>query len=116
MSPRRADPASPYRMMPHRANGYVYAATCETVTGEDGRRRRRYTHWGALEDGDRFVPNLRFLMLEPAERHRLTFPAGWDLTELEGLAEEAAVGSELASPGSFENKLYGDVGLLLRVA
>ena len=116
MSPRRADPASPYRVMPHRANGYLYAATCETVTGEDGRRRRRYTHWGALEDGDRFVPNLRFLTLDPAERHRLTFPAGWDLAELEGLAEEAAVGSELADPDSFENKLYGDVWLLLRVA
>ena len=116
MAPRKADPASAYRMMPHRANGYVYAATCETVEGEEGRRRRRYTHWGALEDGDRFVPNLRFLTLDPSERHRLTFPAGWDLTELEGLAEEAAVDSALAEPGSFENKLYGDVWLLLRIA
>ena len=66
-----------------------------------GREKDPEVHaMGRARDDRRFVPNLRFLTLDPVERHKLTFPAGWDLAELEGFAEEAAVGSALADHSS----------------
>lgn len=111
---RRADPEAPYRVMRHKANGYAYAATCETVARKNGTKYRKYTHLGVLEEGNRFVPGLRYLCLEPSERERLVFPDGWDLSALEGLGDN--LGSDLADPEDFENKLYGSMWLLLKVA
>ena len=112
---RKADPANAYKVMPHRANGYLYAATCQTVVRKDGTKYRKYTHLGALEDGTRFVPNLRFTTMDAHERGKLVFPAGWDLSAIEDL-EEVDEESDLARPYEAENKLYGDVWLLTKVA
>ena len=116
MAARKADPQSRYRVMAHKANGYVYAATCETVVDEGGKKGRRYTHWGALEDGRTFVPNLRYLALSAQERERLVFPADWDISKVGSCAPMAGEVGDPAEPTVVENKLYGDVWLLVEIA
>ena len=113
---RKADPAGAYKVMPHRANGYLYAATCSTVIRKDGTKYRKYTHLGALEDGTRFVPNLRFITMDAHEREKLIFPAGWDLSAIEDREGEDDQEADLVRPFDLENKLYGNVWLLTKVA
>ena len=86
------------------------AGTTVSPARSDARR-------GAVPHRRQAVCDLSHLDLATVDVLSLTWgPIYWDLSELEGLAGEAAVGSGLADPDSFENKLYGDVWLLLRIA
>jgi len=116
MAARKADPLTPYRVIRHKSNGYLYAATCETIVREDGKKTRRYTHWGALADGNRFVPNLRFMTLDASERKKLIFPDDWDLSEISSLMSQREERLEYFDPNTVENKFYGDIWLLHKIA
>ena len=75
---------SEYRVYPHKANGYLYAATCETIY-KDGKRIRKYTHWGSLSGDKKFTPNLKYKTTSVEEREKLIFPESWDISEAEKL-------------------------------
>ena len=75
---------SEYRVYPHKANGYLYAATCETIY-KDGKRIRKYTHWGSLSLDNKFSPNLKYKTTPVEEREKLIFPDHWDISEAEKL-------------------------------
>ena len=89
MSGRKADPKSPYRMREHLTNHYLYAATVHTEH-KDGKRIRRYTHWGTLTSQKVFAPNLKFIMLSRSERNAFIFPTDWDVSSIKKLNEAPA--------------------------
>ena len=53
--------------------------------------------------------------MPPAERKQLLFPQGWDLSELDSLPSTRKAGRPTHN-GDAPNRLYGDVGLMERVA
>ena len=117
MAGRKPDPEAPYRVTVHKTGGYRYAATVATVVGKTGKRLRRYVHWGRLTDDDRFLPNMRYVTAPPSELVRLRFPESWDMSDAEAIfAPDAPVGAEPAPPTEYENRSYGSVWLLLRLA
>lgn len=79
MSGRKADPKSIYKMCAHTANHYQYAATVSTVY-KDGKRIRKYTHWGSLSRELVFTPNIRFATSPKKIRDQFVFPDGWDIS------------------------------------
>ena len=81
MAGRKADPDSPYRMHKHTANHYQYAATIKTVYNDDGKRSRKYTHWGSLSRDLVFTPNLKFRMSSRSDRDAFIFPSEWDISK-----------------------------------
>lgn len=81
MAGRKADPDSPYRMRIHTANHYQYAATVRTVYNSDGKRSRKYTHWGSLSRDLVFTPNLKFRMSSRSDRDAFIFPPEWDISK-----------------------------------
>ena len=84
MAGRAMVPDSKYHVYPHKANGYLYAATCETIYNE-GKRTRKYTHWGALTRNNEFIPNLKYKTTSVEEREKLIFPKNWDVSKAEEL-------------------------------
>ena len=87
MAGRKPDPNSDHRMRPHLANHYQYAATVSTVY-KDGKRIRKYTHWGTLSNDFVFTPNLRFTMSSREVRDSFIFPEGWDTSKALALNDE----------------------------
>lgn len=81
MAGRKADPDSPYRMHKHTANHYQYAATVKTVYDNNGKRMRKYTHWGSLSRDLVFTPNIRFKMSSRSDRNAFIFPPEWDISK-----------------------------------
>ena len=92
MAGRKADPDSIYRMRSHTANNYLYAATVATVY-ENGKRIRKYTHWGSLSRELVFTPNILFTTSPKSTRDRFIFPDDWDISAA------LALNSEVPSPG-----------------
>ena len=93
MAGRAVDPDSRYRVYPHKANGYLYAATCETLYIE-GKRTRKYTHWGVLTLNNEFVPNLKYKTTSVEEREKLIFPESWNISKAEELNEAKYAGDQ----------------------
>jgi len=135
MRGRKPNPDSPNNVILHVANGYRYAATVHTVHGEDGRRTRKYIHWGTVSADNIFKPNMTYMMAQAAEKERLRFPGEWDISaagllnkpadnaeERKPDGENSGQGQEdggLALPApsfSYENRLYGSVWLLCQIA
>ena len=113
---RPADPLSPYRMKVHRLGQHAYASTQPAVVDETtGKKRYRHVHWGVLGDGLRFVPNAKFLLLDPEERSRFIYPDTWDLSELQALPSHRSVGRPKYVEAD-RDRLYGDVWLMEQVA
>lgn len=112
---RPVDPSTEFRMRSHKMGGYVYASTQTFVTDEAGNRKRRCLHWGSLEDGNKFVPNSRYLMLAPEERKKFIFPSDWDLSELHRLPSERKQGRPSYVEAD-QDRHYGDIWLLEQLA
>ena len=81
MAGRKSDPDSLCRMHKHTANHYQYAATVKTVYNDNGKRSRKYTHWGSLSRDLVFTPNLKFKMLSRSDRDAFIFPPEWDISK-----------------------------------
>lgn len=81
---RPINPQTAYRVIPHTTHGYTYASVQRTITGEDGKNKRRHWHLGVL-DGKKFIPWTDFLALPSSERNRFVFPPEWDLSFLDML-------------------------------
>ena len=86
MAGRKLDPKAEYRMMIHEANHYLYAATVKTEY-KDGKRIRRYVHWGTLSRDLVFTPNAKFLTAPQMERNAFIYPSDWDVSGVRDLPE-----------------------------
>lgn len=113
---RPVDPLSPYRMKAHRTGNHVYASTQGSYIDEQtGAKKYRRTHWGTLCDETRFVPNEKFLLLEPEERSRFVYPEDWDLSEIKALPTHRTAGRPRYVEAD-KDRLYGDIWLMEQVA
>lgn len=93
MPGRKADPMAAYRMQVHETNHYLYAATV-TTEYKNGKRIRRYTHWGTLSRELVFLPNLKFVKMPQDVRESFIYPPEWDITEVKKLDETDAFREE----------------------
>ena len=87
MAGRHPDPKSPYRMFPHKSNGYLYGATVRTVYNDQGKRIRKITHWGTLSRELLFTPNVHFMMLKREEIDSFIFPDDWDISLVQNISQ-----------------------------
>ena len=83
--PTNADTA--YKIIIHTNGGRRYASTKIATTGKDGKKQFVHKHWGTLDEENRFHPNVTYFNASPAERAKLIFPKGWDLSEAKGRGE-----------------------------
>lgn len=112
---RKPDPDTAYRVKIHMDKGYRYASTQPPVIDlETGKRKYRRVHWGTL-DGKRFVPGMKYITASLEERSKLIFPDDWDLSEIDKLSGRRKQGRP-PKEGQDENRLYGDIWLLERIA
>jgi transposase len=113
---RPVDPNAQYQVKPHNNNGYTYASTQPSyVDADTGKKKYRYIHWGVVDDNFKFTPGTRFFLATPEERSRLVFPKEWDMSEAERLTGLRKPGRP-AYDGKEQNRLYGDIWLLERIA
>ena len=100
----------------HINNGYRYATLRPRVTNEaTGKRMNKSIHLGTVTESLKFIPGKAYLYMPPAERKQLVFPQGWDLSELDTLPSTRKAGRPTYN-GDAQNRLYGDVWLMERVA
>jgi hypothetical protein len=113
---RPADPQTQYRVGLHATNGYTYARTVTPIIDPgSGKKKYRYPHWGAVDDGLRFFPGNEFWLATPGERALLIFPEDWDLSAANDFSGLRRRGRP-ARDGERQNRLYGDIWLLEQVA
>ena len=80
---KKPDPYGPYRVSIHVDKGYRYARTREPYIDPDtGKKKYRHTHWGRLDEKNRFIPGPHFINATSEERCNLIFPKDWNLSEL----------------------------------
>jgi hypothetical protein len=72
-------------------------------------------HLGTVTESLKFIPGKVYLYMSPAERKKLLFPQEWDLSELDSLPSTRKAGRPTYN-GDAQNRLYGDVWLMERVA
>lgn len=114
--PRKTDPNSQYRVSIHLNNGYRYASTQPfQVDPDTGKKTYHHIHWGTVDDNDKFIPGKNYLLAPLTERAKLIFPDTWDLSEIKKLSGARAKGRP-AIESQDENRLYGDIWLLEKVA
>ena len=111
--PANADTA--YKIIVHANGKYRYAATKQYTLGADGKKTYSYKHWGTVDDKKVFHPGQNFFLAPPAERRRLIFPSGWDLSGASGLTEKRPRG-RVAYEADDVDRQYGATWLLDRVA
>ena len=85
---RPAKEETPYKIFIHVNGGRRYASTKINFTAEDGKKVSKHKHWGSIDDSNRFHPNTTYFNASPAERKKLIFPEGLDLSEARGRGEE----------------------------
>lgn len=114
--PRKADPNSQYRVSIHMNNGYRYASTQPfQINPETGKKVYRHIHWGTVDENNKFIPGRNYLVASLAERAKLIFPESWDLSEIKKLSGAREKGRP-AIESQDENRLYGDIWLLDKIA
>lgn len=106
---------TPYKIIVHTNNGYRYASTKIRWVGEDGKIRYRHKHWGTVDENNRFHPNATYLTEAPAERKKLIFPEGWDLSEIKDMSGNKAPGRVAYQKGDVDRQ-YGPTWFLDNVA
>ena len=110
--PTNADTA--YKIIIHTNGGRRYASTKIATTGKDGKKQFVHKHWGTLDEENRFHPNVTYFNASPAERAKLIFPEGWDLSEAKGRGESRRGRIEYGKDDV--DRQYGSTWLLDRVA
>ena len=111
--PANADTA--YKIIVHANGKYRYASTKQYTIGEGGKKTYSYKHWGTVDDKNKFHPGQNFFLAPPAERRKLIFPSGWDLSGASGLAEKKPRG-RVAYEADDVDRQYGATWFLDRVA
>ena len=89
MAGRKSDPKAAFRMQVHETNHYLYAATVSTEY-RNGKRIRRYTHWGTLSRDLVFTPNVKYVMAAQELKESFIFPQEWDVSLATTIALENA--------------------------
>ena len=113
---RPIDPNAQYRVTIHNIGGYRYASTQPSYRDpETGKLKHKRIHWGTLDDNNKFIPGPKYIFAPIEERSKLVFPEGWDMSELEKLSGGRKPGRP-AMESQDENRLYGDIWLMERVA
>jgi hypothetical protein len=113
---RPEDPQAQYRVKLHTTKGYVYAATQKPyIDPTTEKKKYRYIHWGTVDDGLRFMPGNSFWLASPEERALLIFPEDWDISAASSFTGLRHPGRP-AYQDECQNRLYGDIWLLERVA
>ena len=74
------------KIIVHTNRGYRYASTKTFVIDDNGMKHYSYKHWGTVDENLKFHPNTNYFYARPADRMRLIFPSGWDLSEVEKLS------------------------------
>lgn len=93
----------------------MYACTQPRLTNSEGKTYSKRIHWGTLDENKVFHPNNHYLYADASERSKLVFPSDWDMSEAEKITEPQGRGRVM--PGNEdENRLYGDVWLLEKIA
>ena len=111
--PANADTA--YKIIVHANGKYRYASTKQYTIGEDGKKSYSYKHWGTVDDHGKFHPGQNYFLAPPAERRKLIFPSGWDLSGASGLTEKKPRG-RVAYEADDVDRQYGATWFLDRVA
>ena len=111
--PTNADTA--YKIIIHANGKYRYASTKQYTLGEDGKKTYSYKHWGTVDDKNKFHPGQNFFLAPPAERRKLIFPSGWDLSGASGLSEKKPRG-RVAYEADDVDRQYGATWFLDQVA
>ena len=105
-----------YKVSIHKNGGYRYASTQPLLTDpETGKSYNKRIHWGTVDENLKFHPGRTYIYASPAETAKLVFPSDWDMSEADALKTNRGAGRP-NSPNTVENKLYGDIWLLERVA
>lgn len=113
---RPRDPQTAYRMRRRTIGGYSYAATQAYMIDEQtGKEKRQIRLWGKLTEDNKFIPSQEYLLLPPAERKKLIFPAEWDLSELAKLPSERGPGRPVTE-GEARDRIYGAVWFMEQLA
>jgi hypothetical protein len=113
---RHIDADSQYRIKPHKTHGYTYASTQPPIIDPStGKKKYRHVHWGTVDENLVFTPGSTFYLASPEERTRLIFPKDWDISRAEKLTGLRKPGRP-AYDGECQNRLYGDIWLLEKVA
>ena len=81
MAGRPVREETPYKIIIHINGGRRYASTKINYTTEEGKKVSRHKHWGSIDENNRFHPNTTYFNASPAERKKLIFPEGLDLSE-----------------------------------
>lgn len=105
---------TPYKIILHTNGGRRYASTKVAVVGKDGKKQFRHKHWGSLDESNRFHPNTTYFNAAPAERAKLIFPEGWDLSEAKGRGEDRR--GRVVYEKDDVDRQYGATWLLDKVA
>ena len=111
--PANADTA--YKIIVHANGKYRYASTKQYTIGEDGKKIYSYKHWGSVDDQGKFHPGQNWFLAPPAERRKLIFPSGWDLSGASGLTEKKPRGRVVYEADDVDRQ-YGATWFLDRVA
>lgn len=105
-----------YKVSIHKNGGYMYASTQPLlVDKETGRTYNKRVHWGTVDSDNKFHPGKAYIYADVSERDKLVFPSDWDMSEAEALKSNRGAGRP-ASNDTDDNRLYGDVWLLDKVA
>ena len=123
---RPRDPASDYRIAIHKIREYRYAATQPLYQKKDGGIARKYIHWGLVDEHLVFTPNELWKTMTQEEKAKFIFPEGWSINtcdnnkcnQVNGVSLPKAQPYIAASDenGQYNNKLYGAVWLLEKIA
>ena len=105
--PTNADTA--YKIIVHANGKYRYASTKQYTLGEDGKKTYSYKHWGTVDDKNKFHPGQNFFLAPPAERRKLIFPSGWDLSGASGLSEKKPRGRVAYEADDVDRQVRRDV-------
>ena len=112
---RQPNADTAHKIIIHTNGGRRYASTKQFTTGDDGKKRYSYKHWGTVDGDLRFHPNTNYFYASPAERQKLIFPPGWDLGEAEKLSGTKHRG-RVAYEADDVDRQYGATWFLDRVA
>lgn len=105
-----------YKVTVHKNGGYRYASTQPLLVDEKtGKTYNRRVHWGTLDENNKFHPGKAYIYADITERNKLVFPDDWDMSEAEALKSARGAGRP-KSLDTDENRLYGDIWLLDKVA
>jgi len=123
---RPREPVSDYRVAIHKIREYRYAATQPLYHKENGTLARKYIHCGQVDERLVFNPNELWKTLTQDERAKFIFSEGWSINTCAennakqnngiSLPKAQSYGLVTEVSGQYNNKLYGAVWLLEKIA